>query len=315
MNRVLAIAAFLASCGWDGAEQTPVAADFSPRRFARLWRLDGSQAILMDADADQKTPSFVAIAKLLRDAGLSAPAIIAADPPQGLVLMEDFGSRNIGRLLDDGAAARPYFERAAAVLAHLHDAVTVPELAALNLPLFDGDLLVEQAGLFLDFYAPAVDRAAFNAALHAALASARTLPQSLLLRDFMPDNLMDLPERPGVQNIGLLDFQDAGIGPIAYDLASLCEVVRRDGGVELLDRVIASYCERRLGKIDPAALRPACRALAAQRHLRILGILAKRSQQGRRDKDAYIPRMRAYVQHLLQDDALRPLRDVIASRL
>jgi aminoglycoside/choline kinase family phosphotransferase len=316
VNRAIEIAGFLAQHGWDAAQQTPLEADFSPRRFARLTKADGATAFLMDADADQKTLEFVKIAKLLRGLGVTAPDILAADPLQGLVLMEDFGDRNIGKLLDAGAEAKVFYLRATDVLVHLHQRFDANAVRDMDLPVFGGALFATQVELFLDAYflfvknreATLDECEGFRAAWKDALKGIEALPQTLMLRDFMPDNLMSLPQ----DKIGVLDFQDAGLGPIAYDLASLCEVVRRGGGDKMLDDVIAYYHERAKPQISLIELTRACRVLAAQRHLRIIGIIARMAQKGRREKLAYLSRISSHLDRLLQDEALEKVREWVA---
>jgi aminoglycoside/choline kinase family phosphotransferase len=319
-DRSLEIAAFLEAAGWGHADLQPFAGDFSTRRYERLGKADGQTAILMDAGPEDKTPAFVALARLLAGMGLRAPHVYAANPAHGLVLMEDFGNRRIGALIDGGADPQPLLQRAAAVLAGLHRAFMRDPAFVPELPVFDSRLFIEQAGLFLDHYVPfahgreanEAERVEFDAAWRVALRGAEALPQSLILRDFMPDNLMDLPDGA----VGLLDFQDAGIGPVAYDLASLCEVVRRDGMYAYLPAVLDAYRAAADTNLSQADLTRACAVLSAQRHTRILGILARLSQQGRADKAALIPRVKAHVAHLLaHEPALMPVRQVIEALL
>ena len=120
----------------------------------------------------------------------------------------------------------------------------------------------------------------------------------------MPDNLMDR----GDDALGVLDFQDAGIGCVAYDLASLCEEVRRDGGFALLPQVIARYGEQTDHAVLQQDLLRACVALSAQRHIRILGLIAQLAvQKGRKDKLSYAPRIRAHVRRILEQPGLHLL--------
>jgi N-acetylmuramate 1-kinase len=316
VNRALEITTFLTQHGWDTADQMPLEADFSPRRFARLRHDDGRRAILMDADPDQKTPEFVDIAKLLRGVDVCAPEIFAADLEHDLVLMEDFGSRNVGRSLDGGTEAMPLYRRATDVLVRIHQRFEPGMAKGLDLPTFGGALFASQVELFLDAYIPhAVGREAtreesegFRAAWKTALKGIETLPQTLMLRDYMPDNLMELPNG----KIGVLDFQDGGFGPIAYDLASLCEVVRRDGGDKILSDLITYYHEHAKPALSLTELTRACHVLAAQRHMRILGIVARRATKGQPDKLDYLPRIWRYLRQLLQDEALEPVRDWVA---
>ena len=314
MTRSHDVQNFLRAASWDKAAGALLQADFSSRRFARLTQADGATAILMQAGGDQRTAEFVTVAGMLRDVGLSAPEIYAAEVGRGLVLMEDFGDVTFGKLLDGGWEKAPLYFRAAAVLARLHQKWD-PRLRGDDgvrgaLPVFTAALFTHQAELFLDHYVPvrlgrAVtdgEREDFRTAWLETLKPLEALPQTLLLRDFMPDNLMDLSARQGWRDVGLLDFQDAGLGPVAYDLASLCEAVRRDGGPEMLERVLAYYLE--CHPVMPLAdLRRACHVLAVQRHMRVLGILAQKPE-----KRIYETRVRGYIDTLLSDDGLKAVR-------
>lgn len=320
-NRAMEIVEFISRAGWDGAVQEPLRADFSSRRFARLQR-EGTprHAVLMDADADQKTEAFVKLVGILRGCEISAPEIYTAKPAEGLVLMEDFGDRNIGRMIDEGEDAKVFYRRATDVLIHLHQRFEPAQVRGLDLPVYGAALFASQVELFLDAWfifakqreATIGESESFRAAWKAALGPIDQLPQTLMLRDFMLDNVMDLSDRPDWRSIGVLDFQDGGIGPIAYDLASLCEVVRRDGNEKTLDEVIDYYHQKTAPKLGKDELRKACRILAAQRHMRIFGIIATRAlKTGHRDKLAYAPRIWEYLGELLQDEPLKPVREWI----
>ena len=112
-----------------------------------------------------------------------------------------------------------------------------------------------------------------------------------------------------------MDFQDAGIGPVAYDLASLCEEVRRDGGFACLPEVVAHYRAAldRMGAdnlLSQSDLIRACTLLSAQRHTRILGIIAQLARNtGRRDKLVFLPRIRRHLKNILQEPYLLPVRE------
>lgn len=322
-DRAAEIAGFLHHSGWSDAQLTPLAADFSTRRYARLQRDDGQSAILMDAGPDQKTPAFVTVAKLLRDTDISAPEIFAADPNGGLVLMQDFGERNFGRMLDAGEDGKALYLRAADLLVHLHGNFKTDAAQLYGLPVYNAALFASQVELFLDAYMPyalgreatSEERQNFSNAWQQALKEIDAGPQSLMLRDFMPDNLMDLPQRKDWRSVGVLDFQDAGIGPTAYDLASLCETVRRDGGEAMLDEVLSYYHRNVQPDYSMEQLKRACTVLAAQRHMRILGIIARLSQNsGGTEKLAWLPRIWGYLNRLLPDNALGSVREWLAAR-
>lgn len=317
MSRAEEIASFLAEAGWGKALTENMDADFSTRRFMRLHRQDDKTAIFMDADAEQKTGNFVVLAWLLRGLNLSAPEIYAEQQAKGLVLMEDFGEGNVGRLIDSGYhQAEDFYLRSAGVMAHLHQNFVVTTVRDLKLPTFNAALFTKQVEKFLDGYVPFVlkrtvtegERQSFRDIWLEVLKPVDALPKTLILRDFMPDNVMDLPDRKSWRAFGLLDFQDAGIGPIAYDLASFCEVVRRDGGDIYLKRVLTDYHQKMKPACTLEALLQAGTILAAQRHTRILGILGSLGQKDPQStKLVYMPRVQDYVKYLLQDAAMKPV--------
>ncbi len=292
--------------------------DFSSRKFLRLAEEGGRSSVLMhDGDAPSFS-RFLAIGSMLREAGLSAPEIYKAVPDRGWILMEDFGDRNCGKLLDARAnGSDSVYPRAAALLARLHDALP-PETAAISgLTVYDAAKFADQAGLFMDHYFPrakgreatAGEREDFRAGWIETLKPLDALPRSLLLRDFMPDNLMDLPEREGYRSLGIIDFQDAGAGPIAYDIASLCECVRRETAADKLAEAVDAYLAARNSGVDSKTLLSACRAFSAQRHARILGIIGKLSADERhRSKLEWLPRINARLALLAQDEALAAVR-------
>jgi aminoglycoside/choline kinase family phosphotransferase len=313
-SRPLEIAAFLDQNRWGEASVESFAADFSTRRYARLTQEDGQTAILMDADEDQKTPQFVVLAKALRKLGINVPEIYAAFAGRGLVLLQDFGVRNVGALLDAGENPKNFLLRAAEILAHLHQNFASANFPALDLPLMDTDYFVLQAELFLDEYIPCAkgreatdgERHDFRTAWRAVLRPIESMPQSLTLRDFIPDNLMALADG----TLGVIDFQDAGVGPIAYDLASLCDEVRRDGAFALLPDVVAHYREQTASPISQNELMRACTILSAQRHTRTLGNVARTAvKRGQRERLAYLPRIEQHLRHILNETYLLPVRE------
>ena len=310
------IQSFLKDLGWGEATRTSLAADFSSRRFTRLTRESDrpSTAVLMCCESDQKTGSFLHMAVLLRRLGVAAPEIYASDLMRDMVLMEDFGDQTVGRALD-AEHNRDIFDRQAAqILVTIHQKFEQTMLGAFKSPLFNAALFCDQVALFLEYYYPRVfhrqvtarERSCFVEAWHEVLAPLDALPRSLLLRDFMPDNMMILPAPVLGSSVGVLDFQDAGLGCIAYDLGSWCECVRRDGGVERLDAFVDIY--HALNPVmDKDALLSAARVYAAQRHTRVLGLLVKT------ERTEMISRTFRTLQSLLKYPELAPVRRWFAS--
>ncbi len=277
-DRETLIEAFLERHDWASGRRDDLAGDASFRRYYRLTR-NGDRAVLMDAPPDKEdVRPFVRVAEMLRRRGFAAPEILAADAASGLLLIEDLGDRSFTRVLADGGDEARLYAAAVDVLVDLH--AHEPEADAL--PPYDDARLNAEADLLVDWFLPAAFgaapsesvRAAYSAAWNAVLPVARALPEVLVLRDFHADNLMWLEERPGVRRVGLLDFQDAVVGPLAYDLVSLLEDARRDVAETTVSASIARYLAGR-PEVDREAFATAYAVLGAQRNCKIIGIFTR----------------------------------------
>ena len=140
------------------------------------------------------------------------------------------------------------------------------------------------------------------------LPAACRVPQSLLLRDFHAGNLMYLADRPGVGACGLLDFQDAGLGPVTYDLVSLLEDARRDLPDGLRGEMLARY-HAAFPEIDSHAFDASCAVLAAVRHMRIIAVFARlATEAGKPGYLTHLPRVWRLLEARLTEPALAPVR-------
>jgi hypothetical protein len=294
------VAAFLAANGWGGARRQPIAGDASTRRYERLVRSGAApaSAILMQAPADAAFHAFLAVDRLLAGLGLSVPELGPMVPDEGLLILEDFGDDCIAALLDGCAAPEPLFDLAVDVLIHVHRHFRPADAADLALPDYDAAAFGTQLDLFAEVYLPTVlegaagDEAgrAFAEAWAEVLPRAYGVPNSLLLRDYHVGNLMRLAGRDGVRACGLLDFQDAGIGPVTYDLVSLLEDARRDVAPTLRARGLARY-RAAFPALDVAAVEGSCAILAAMRHFRVVAIFTRLAAQGRGEYIVHLPRL------------------------
>jgi hypothetical protein len=271
---------FLARHGWAGAERRPLAGDASFRHYVRLVG-NGGSAMLMDAPPPQENVRpFVRAARLLRQLGFSAPDVFAADEEAGLLLLEDLGDETYTRVLTSGGDEAALYALATDLLVALHRRFEKPMAAAL--PSYDDERLLNEAALLVDWYLPAVRGAPTPSALREdyldrwreTFSTARAVMETFVLRDYHVDNLMLLPGRDGIAACGLLDFQDAVIGPAAYDLVSLLEDARRDVPADLAARMIARYLDA-FPAIDRDAFHASYAILGAQRSTKIVGIFTR----------------------------------------
>jgi aminoglycoside/choline kinase family phosphotransferase len=320
-ERAELIAGFLAAAGWGEAARRRLAGDASFRRYERL-EAPPFCAILMDAPPPQEdVRPFLAIARLLRGLGLSAPGILAEDVAAGLLLLEDFGDATYTRLLAQGAAEEPLYALAVDLLIALHrgfDPASAPQV-----PPYDDQRLLTEAALLVDWYLPAIAgkpteprlREEYLDLWRGLLLRARAVPASLVLRDYHVDNLMLLEGRAGLAACGLLDFQDAVIGPVTYDLVSLLEDARRDVPPALADAMRARYLAG-FPELDPAAFAASYAVLGAQRNCKIVGIFTRLCvRDGKPGYLSFIPRVWRLIEQDLGHPALAPVAAWLARYL
>jgi aminoglycoside/choline kinase family phosphotransferase len=301
--------AFLDQLGFGRATRTALAGDASARRYERVQGGPGP-AVLMHSPPQIPIGPFLYVASWLHSHALSAPVIIAADPAGGLVLLEDLGDDLFRRVLNQGGDERALYEAAVDLLVVLQ---TCPP--PVDLPAYDDAWLIREAALLTEWYAPDAADAEYRAIWQALLPGARVGADCLVYVDYHADNLLWLPERRGHARIGLLDFQDARLGPPAYDLVSLLEDARRDVALNLADAMVNRYLAAR-PDLEPQAFRAAYALLGAQRNAKILGLF---SRLARRDgKSGYLalqPRVAGHLKRDLQHPLLAPLKDWFAQHV
>lgn len=333
---------FLDLSGLAGAERIKVAGDASSRSYARLVR-DGESVILMNSPPRPDGPpvydgksysaavhlaedvrAFIAMANGLRGHGFSAPEIRHADIERGFLAIEDLGGEGMVEG-DPPAPVIARYETAIDMLAALHheslpDTLPVAPHVRHVIPVYDVEAFLIEASLLIDWYLPdrgtevsAGMREEFAALWRSALAPVMAAQRTWVLRDFHSPNLIWLAERPDTARVGLIDFQDAVMGPAAYDVASLAQDARIDIGEEQEIALFARYVKTRRAAepaFDVAAFAVCYAILAAQRATKILGIFARLN---RRDgKPGYLrhqPRVHAYLQRALRHPAMADLRD------
>ena len=292
---------FLAANGWGGAAIEPLAGDASFRRYFRV-REAARVAVLMDAPPPQEDPRpFLAVARWLGERGFAAPAVHAADVERGLVLLEDFGDDRMREAID---AAPNDTERLYAQAIDL--LIALRGHAAGPLRAYDRAELHREAGLFVQWYCPAiglaVDEDGWRAAWDSVFDHAIAAEPVTVLRDYHAENLMLVgPER----SLGLLDFQDALAGHPAYDLVSLLQDARRDVDPSLEQAMLARY---RAGTGEGDAFLRAYHVLGAQRNAKILGIFTRLwRRDGKPRYPALCPRVWTYMERDLAQPVLAPV--------
>lgn len=305
---------FLLRSGWGGAQVTPLAGDASGRRYWRLIREGGTDdtAILMYIPKEeiQSFDAFRKIASYLTGLGLSAPAVFSADPRLGLMVIEDYGDGLVSKLAQTSAKTEAdLYVHAEGVLSKLAKTGAMAGLKLMT-PMGMADMVDIAYDQLPQDHPVQVDRRDFLAKLaQLCMWKLRGTPVTIL-RDFHADNLIWLPDRDGVRRIGLLDFQDALIGPLGYDLASLIDDARRSIPEGLRSDLIKRHAKTLSIGVEDLELRVAL--ISVQRNLRILGIFSRLARdKGKTRYLEHMPRVAALVLRAVEHAELDHIREPV----
>ena len=305
-----------------------IAGDASPRKYYRV-RLDSAQrsstVIAVESPPSEKNEEFLRIRELLAAGGVRVPALIAADIEQGYLLLEDLGDETLLPHLSD-ANVSEWYTRGLASLADL--ARIDPAPAALD--AYGAPKLLQEMRLFTDWFVPRLLNlpmndeleAAFSALAELLIANAVAQPQVLVHRDFHSRNLMVLPDN----ELAVIDFQDGGVGPVTYDVASLLKdcYVRwsRDRQLDWL-RQYQDLLENS-GAMDPVPASLFIRwfdLMGLQRHIKVLGIFSRLAfRDGKPQYLLDLPRVLAYTREALHlyrssDEEVAIFREVFEAQI
>ena len=279
-----------------------VAGDASARRYFRFVA-QGRNYVLAEAPpATEKNEAFVSVAELLRAAGIKVPAVLGADFQRGFLLLEDLGDQVLLPLLDNHTASG-YYQQAFDVLVLMAQVKT----ADAGLGRYDRALLGEELGRFqawfvhelLGYTLDASEQALLDNLYAALIDTALAQPQVLVHRDFHSRNLM----LTGANELAVIDFQDAVIGPITYDLVSLLrDCYIQWPAAQVRDWALA-YRELRYSRglatdIEPQQFLRWFDWMGLQRHIKVLGTFARLYL--RDGKSAYLKDLPLVIHYVLE---------------
>lgn len=301
----------------------PASSDASFRRYFRV-RAGTRTLIVMDAPPEQEDcRPFVQIAGMLREGGLNVPHILAHDAGQGFMLLTDLGTstyyQRIQEGLDDTTRQALYVDALKAL-------VDIQKISPAGLPAYDQARFEDELTVFPEWYVQrhhgvTLDDTARNGlkkVFDLLSASSASGPQVLVHRDFHSPNLMASTEAADGPNPGIIDFQDAVSGPIAYDLASLVMDARTTWEEpQQLDWAIRYWEMARAAGLPVAAdfaeFHRVYEWISLQRNLRILGVFARLNlRDGKAHYLDHIPRVNQYVRQVASRyGVFNPLRKLL----
>lgn len=267
--------------GLHPARIEPASSDASFRRYFRVVCRDGT-LIVMDAPPEyEDVRPYLRVTALLEPLGIHVPHVHEADIDRGFVLLEDLGGTHYLAQLAAGVDPQPLYGDALRALAEiqLRGAAAAAELAP-----YDRAALARELALMPEWFLErhlalqltGAEREMIAAAFEFLIGEALSQPEVFVHRDYHSRNLMVLAQR----NPGVLDFQDALRGPIAYDLVSLLKDCYISWPRERVLEWVRGYHSllqargRRVGG-GPAQFLRGFDLIGAQRHIKVLGIFAR----------------------------------------
>ena len=296
----------------------PASGDASFRRYFRVQVPSGASFIAMDAPPGKEDcRPYIHIARGFRAIGLNVPQIIAENLARGFLLISDLGDLLYLNALNEHSVDALYGDALRALLVLQRDGVIE------DLPPYDEKLLHQEMELFRDWYIGrhlgvtlgVAEHALLNEAFRFLSAAALEQPRVVVHRDYHSRNLLVTDSN----NPGILDFQDAVIGPVTYDLVSLLRDCYIAWPRERVEAWAGEYFARArhagvpVGHSAAGFLR-SFDLMGIQRHLKAIGIFARLNHRdGKPNYLGDIPRVASYVMDVAQRyPELRALRRLVA---
>jgi aminoglycoside/choline kinase family phosphotransferase len=281
---------------------TVVAGDASNRRYFRFALAGQSYVVAQAPPATEKNEAFLAVREVLAGAGVKVPALYAVDMERGYLLLEDLGDRLLLPELDAGSVDRHY-RSAFGVLRQ----IAALDSDRLDIPAYDQALLAEELSRFPRWFVQALlgyspnneELDLFYRFFARLIDSALQQPRVLVHRDFHSRNLMLREDG----QLAVIDFQDAVVGPVTYDLVSLlrdCYIQWPAGRVGdwALEQRDALHARGLLPVVDDVCFLRWFDWMGLQRHIKVLGTFARLYL--RDGKPAYLEDLPLVIHYVLE---------------
>ena len=323
-ERIHALTHWLESeLGWKNPQFTAASADASFRRYFRIYK-DNSSYIIMDAPPEKEDcRPFVQVTELMSGLGLHVPKIIEKSLENGFLLLSDLGDDLYLNDLDEQNADQLYGDAMAALVL-----LQVCEPHTAGLPAYDQSLLQREMSLFTDWLLATHLQWSLDEEVSKGLQdifqllvqNALQQPQVCVHRDYHSRNLMVCADH----NPGILDYQDAVIGPVTYDLVSLLKDCYVSWPRARVQDWALGYRELAIQSgildkthVDEAQFMRWFDWMGVQRHLKASGIFARLNHRdGKSDYLKDIPRTLGYISEVCGTyPQLDPLGEIVETVL
>ena len=288
----------------------------SDASFREYYRVLDKNLLIMYAPKDkgESLVNFEKINKVLSSINLSVSKIYDADYQNDLLLIEDFGNDIFSTKLNHNNE-KDLYEKAINLLSIIHNN---SDLEVQNLKKYNFEILLNESLLFIEWYLEKhlklnlnnSEKNEFQNILERQFNSLTLKQNSIVLRDFHVDNLIYLDERDGINQLGLIDYQDALVGSSVYDFTSLIEDVRHPIQDDLKNSLVETFSK--LISVDQNELKRGISFYSIQRNLKIVGIFSRLKY--RDDKKNYFPMIEVawgFIKNHLKNNEYKDLNNWI----
>ncbi|MEM8593640.1 MAG: phosphotransferase [Pseudomonadota bacterium] len=297
-------------------ECTPLSGDASLRRYFRITLNDTSYIAADAPPASEKNPEFVRIAQQLHETDILAPEVLAYDFERGFLLLSDLGDQTLLPLLNDETVDGYYTQS-------LHLMADMQQLSTSDLPAYDRELLLQEMELLPDWFVTKLlnrnlsdaERSMLNDAFNVLIDSALEQPQVFVHRDYHSRNIM--VTKAG--ELAVIDFQDAVVGGMTYDLVSILRDCYIEWPAHLVNNWVNDYYLFALqqGVLEDQVTLQQFQQwfdwMGLQRHIKVLGIFSRLSLRDK--KDGYLNDLPLVLKYTLSVLAQYPEQPQLAALL
>ena len=282
-NRQKTINKFLENHNLNNNKLIKIKQDASSRNY---FRIKDKNLLLMDSvSKENKNIEFVKISKYLNSLNFSAPKVIAKNHNKGLYIIEDLGLLTFRKAIKNNVDEETLYLNAVKMLVKLQKYKKLPYV-----PKYNYNILLDELNIFIEWYFKEIkhklndnSRKKWNILWKKALKNIYSNNNILVLRDFHADNLFWLPKRNGQQKIGVIDFQDALIGNITYDISSLLEDVRIKVSLNTKEKALDTFIKLK-NISDKNLFYKNYYTISAQRNAKIAGIFIRLARRDKKEK-------------------------------
>ncbi len=282
-----------------------ISGDASERKYFTFSGKNKKNILMYDND-QENLKKFLKILNLFKKI-VSVPLLVKNFAKDNVLVLEDFGKNKYGKIININNREKLY--RIA-----INSIIKLQEKNFKNIPIYTTQMFLKESNLFFEWYIPYFNKSKyliikkrFNLLFTSHLKKLKNLEYVLVHRDFHIDNLFYLPKRKNHWRCGLIDFQDAVLGPCVYDLVSLTQDARINVPKKL-ELSLVNYYKKKIKNLDSEFFSFCYKLIGIQRHLKVLGIFCRLSM---RDKKHYyikhLPRVRRLLLSNLKDDAFKDL--------